>query len=189
MSTNFWRDNFNADSGKWTDYTADGSIEFSGGGKTFKKNCPSWDALGHVIIEKRTLRAGDEIRQLFEPITNSPGTPADPGASFIECSLRLDQPVFTHSNYGLYIQGAKFYALNSSPIDPGVGDIVAGKRYVVTYEVDPDSGMSVWIDGHAMQRTRLASFPGPFIGREAYFLVNVYSADIFRVLDFRGRGA
>lgn len=184
---NFWRDNFKDDSGKWTDYnTGGGTIEFSGGGKTFSKTTPSWDTLGQVIIEKRALQAGDEITLLFEPVTNTPGTPADSGASFIECSLRLDQPTFSHSNYGLYIQGDKFYALNHDPIDPGVGSIVAGKRYTVTYEIDPDSGMSVWIDGHAMQRTRLASFPGPFIGRDAYFLVNIYSADTFRVLDFKG---
>lgn len=184
---NFWRDNFNGSSSLWTDHTTNGSVAFSGGGKTFVHNSAGWDQCGNITTSKRTLAAGDMIDLLFMPVTNTAGTPSESSSSFIEFSLKLDNPTFSHSNYGMYIQGSGFYALNHSPIEPPVMGLDTGRRYRMRLEIDPDSGMSVYIEGHDIPNdTRIASFSGPFIGRDAWFLVNIYSADTVRLLNFRG---
>lgn len=174
-----FQDNFNSDSGKWTDVDDEASVSLSGGAKVIEKTNASWEKGGTYFTDPGTIELGDIWAIRFKADADGNNN------SFYKFYLRLDDPaegIFTREGYGVYIEGGDLKFDNGGNTSNAKGLIQKDQLYTIVWRIEANENINVYaFGGHLSGVQFMGATEGTVVGRKANFVANIYSAETIRL--------
>lgn len=184
-----FQDQFNSDSGRFTDVTTGANVSLSGGAKVIEKTTTGWEQGGTYYTTSIDLALGSAWALQFQ--LDEDGT----SSMNIKFYLRLDNPVegiFTREGYGVYIEGGNLKFDNGGTATTNdQGTMEKDKVYTIVWQVRPDdsdptkSNINVFaLGGHLSGIKHMGQTEGLVTGRESNFVCNVHSENTVRLTNY-----